>query len=110
MELVHESVSVRPPSASTSWGDWRLGDLSDAARRASDVLGASAPANWIGIYPPDSPEGLPWVQVEVEDKAAVDFLRAQLAEGEHLPHFQGDLFAAAFQAEVNDLCLHVWCR
>ena len=89
------------------WGDWRLGDLSDALRRVADVLGPSAHAGRVHVYPPTGLEELPCVQLTVEDELAVQRLRRVLSEGEHLPHFTEDPFGSAFQAEVNDVHLDV---
>ena len=89
------------------WGDWRLGDLSDALRRVADVLGPSSPAGHVHVYPPTGLEELPCVQLTVEDELAVQRLRRVLSEGEHLPHFTEDPFGSAFQAEVNDVHLDV---
>ena len=96
-------------TAATVWGDWRLGDLSDALRRACAALGPSAPANWVAIYAPNTTDALPWVQIAVEDLKALEHLRDQLDGSDLLPH-AGTETRAAFQAEVDDVALHVWSR
>lgn len=97
-------------ATSLSWGDWRMGDLADAARRASDVFGPGAPVSSMIILPPAAPENLPSVQVVVEDRVALERLRAELSHSECLYHLQGSLDGSAFQTEANDLFLHVWVR
>jgi hypothetical protein len=101
-----ETVSTGSRSAN-GWGDWRLGDLSDALRRVADVLGPSAPARCVMAYPPSGSADLPCVQLVVEDGAAVQRLRIILSEGEHLPHFLEDSFGFSLDVEVNDVLLAV---
>lgn len=94
--------------ADTRWGEWRLGDLCAALRRASDVIGPSAPVRWVVVAAPTSEDELPAVQVAVDDATALAAVRDQLLDSEYLPHFTGAT-EFSFEAEVNDLELLV-CR
>jgi hypothetical protein len=108
--MASSGLAKQAASVSARWEDWRLGDLSDALRRACDVLGASAPVAWVAVYSPTSPEDVPSIQLAVEDRAALENLRAQIVEGEFPPLFIDDGRDTAFTAGVDDVCLHVWCR
>ena len=90
------------------WGDWRLGDLADALQRASRALGPSSPAERVYVYPPAG-DGvdLPWVEIVVGDRGAVDQLRQALSEGDYLPHFLEDPWGAWLVAEVNEVAVSV---
>ena len=94
--------------ADARWGDWRLGDLCAALRRASEVLGPSASVRWVAVAAPATDEGLPSVQIAVDGPAELAAVRDQLVHGEYLPHFVG-ASQFSFEAEVNDLELLV-CR
>ena len=93
--------------SANEWGDWRLGDLSDALRRVADALGPSAPASWVMAYPPSRFSELPCVQLVVDDRTVVQRLSIILSEGEHLPHLLEDPFGYSLHVEINDVLLAV---
>src|SRR3954447_9163177 len=92
------------------WGDWRLGDLSDAVRRVCDALGPASPAATVTVHPPDAVSALPVVAVLAPDAAAVEKSRSELVEGAYSMRFltMGN-DESDFEAEVSGLVLHVWC-
>src|SRR3954452_2371019 len=93
------------------WGDWRLGDLSDAVRRVCDTLGPSAPAATVTVCPPDRPDASPAVTVLAPDTASLRTIRSELVEGGYCTRFLtlDDDDESTFEAEVSGLVLHVWC-
>ena len=101
-------VSTRRPS--THWGDWCLGDLSDALRRVAAMLGPESPAARVSVYPPDGNEEVPCVQLTVDDAAGVDKIRTALSHGDYLLRFREDPNGDSFQVEVADVYLDVSMR
>src|SRR3954454_7901546 len=93
------------------WGDWRLGDLSDAVRRVCDALGPASPAATVTVHPPDAVSALPVVAVLAPDAASVEKIRSELVEGGYCTRFLtlDDDDESTFEAEVSGLVLHVWC-
>src|SRR4051794_37387191 len=91
------------------WGDWRLGDLSDAVRRVCDALGPASPAATVTVHPPDAVSALPIVAVLAPDAVAVEKIRSELVEGAYCTRFLTMDDESDFEAEVSGLVLHVWC-
>lgn len=92
----------------SQWGDWRLGDLSDALQSASRVLGPSARVSWLAVYPPNIADRLPIVQIAAEDRDAFESMRNALAEtGDLLVPLDGSP-ERNFEGVTDNLLVHVW--
>jgi hypothetical protein len=61
-----------------AWGSWVLGDLADALRRASDLVGHGTEVIGAQVMPPATPEDLTEVTIVVSDEAELSRLRKQL--------------------------------
>lgn len=96
-----------PASTALGWGDWSLGDMADAVRRAAEVLGSGLAPRSVVVTPPPVVGDLPQVVVTVEDQHTLFRLRADVRRGDEPAHFLGDRSAAAWRAEVNDIELTV---
>jgi hypothetical protein len=99
--------SAVTPRPSTQWGDWCLGDLSDALRRVATMLGPDSPAGRVSVYPPAGNEQLPCVQLTVDDEVDVRKIRSALSHGDYLLRFDEDPSDGSFQVEVADVHLDV---
>jgi hypothetical protein len=70
--------------ASTAWGHWGLGDLSDALQTVSRIVGPSCSMDQVSVYPPSGRESLPTVQLVVPDRLGLDGMRALVGRSSDL--------------------------
>ena len=96
---------------STGWGDWGLGDLSDALQTVSRLVGPSFPMEKVSVYPPTGQESLPTVQLVVPDRLRLERVRSLVGRA-------GVLVVALdagdqdhnFHAVADDVLLCVWVK
>jgi hypothetical protein len=91
------------------WGEWAIGDLTQALLRAESLLSASAPVEGVTIDLRGSLSVMPRVSIIVKDESQVAELRSRVAASEYMPHFLGKPLPWVFTAEVDDLHLRVLC-
>lgn len=98
--------------ASTSWGEWGLGDLADSLQTVSRLIGPSFPVvGTATVSPPDGPELLPTVELVVPDGLRLEQVKSLVAQG-------GDLLVPldvgeserSFHAVADDVLLCVRTR
>lgn len=90
------------------WGDWCIGDLSDALRTATELLGPTAPVGWVALYPPAGGDHLPVVQVAVPDKQALNTVVDQLASDRCRRMFLDDPSERTVEVEADGVIVHLW--
>lgn len=88
------------------WGEWRLGDLLDAADAATTALGPAVDVSSVSAHPPTCVDLLPVVEVAVVNQDQLDTAMAAASE-------IGDLIVPAvgrrsFQVVTRDVLVHVW--
>ena len=94
-------------SADREWGSFTIGDLTDAVRRAGELLGTGLEPARVTVTPPKAVDDLPRVAVVVEDQRSVFRLRSELKKSEHLPRFVGRSSGSCWTAEVDGIELTV---
>lgn len=83
-----------------SWGEWYLGDLPTALRRAGDALGHGESVAEVRVVPPGSADGPPVVTVVVPDSSAVARLADNLNGAGFLVQWVEESSGADWVAEV----------
>lgn len=64
-----------------AWGNWMLGDLADALRRACEVVGHGSEVIGVQVVPPATSEDFPAVTIVVAGESALAQIRSEVGDG-----------------------------